>query len=189
MIAGGCIRRGEDEAPNARLPSGFEQSQRLGDVDVERAEGIADRIRDPCSGSELDDRVGARDCLRDGGTIRQGRSNQLVGNPVEVREPADREVVENPDSVTAFDEQPDERRADEAGTAGDEDRPVQRRCAPADTPIPVRGSGAQRTFWTNTAGSMRSRRSAILASIVSMSSSSSKRGCSPSSMSLECWAL
>ena len=67
---------------------------------------------------------------------------------VEIGELADREVVENPDPVAPFDEQPDERRADETGAAGDEDRPVQRRCAPADepTPAPTFGPGAQRTF-------------------------------------------
>ena len=112
-----------------------------------------------------------------------------MGHASEIRQAADREVVENPDPVAPLDEQPDERRADEAGAAGDEDGPVQRRCAPADVPTAALGSGAQRTFWTNAAGSIRSRRSAIRASIVSISSSSSSRGCSPSSMSFECWAL
>jgi hypothetical protein len=189
VVAGGRVRRGEDESTGAGESGGIEDAERLGDVDIERPERIADGVGDPGPSGEVDDRVDAGDRLRDGRPIGQRRSNQLMGHASEIGEPADREVVQNPDPIASFDEEPDERRADEAGAAGDEDGSVQRRCAPADVPIPALGSGAQRTFWTNVAGSIRSRCLAIRVSIVSISSSLSSRGSSPSSISLECWAL
>jgi hypothetical protein len=40
--------------------------------------------------------------------IRQPCPDELVRHPLDVGQPSDREVVENPDPITAFDEQPDE---------------------------------------------------------------------------------
>ena len=190
LVVAGCgVRRGEDESPCAGPPGGIEHAERLGDIDLEGPERIADRVGDAGPRGQVDDRVNTGDRLGDGGPIGQRGADEVMGHAVEIGQPADRQVVENPDLVAALDEEPNERRADEAGAARDEDGSRQRRCAPTDAPTPALGSGAQRTSWTNVAGSIRSRCSAIRASIVSISSSSSSRGSSPSSISLECWAL
>ena len=121
--------------------------------------------------------------------IGQVGSDELVGDAVEIGEMADREVVEDPDTIAALDQEASDGRADEARPARDEDGPVQRWCASTETPLVALGSGTQRTFWTNVAGSIRSRCAAIRSSIVSISSSFSRRGWRPSSSSFECWAL
>jgi hypothetical protein len=154
VIAGGCIRRSEDEPSYAGPPGRIEQPQRLGDVDLERPERIADRIGDACPRREVDDGVDVGDRVGDDGRIGQPSLDELMRDAGEIRLAPDRQVVENPDRVAAFDEQPDQRRADEAGAAGDENGSVQRRCASADTPTSAFGPGAQRTFWTNVAGSI-----------------------------------
>ena len=154
VIAGGCVRRSEDEPSCTGTPGRIEQPQRLGDVDLERPERIADRIGDAGPRREVDDGVDVGDRVGDDGRIGQPGLDELMRDAGEIRRAADRQVVENPDRVAAFDEQPNERRADEAGAAGDENGSVQRRCASADTPTSAFGPGAQRTFWTNVAGSI-----------------------------------
>jgi hypothetical protein len=154
VIAGGCVRRGEDEPPRTGPSRRIEQPQRLGDVDLERPERIADRIGDAGPGREVDDGVDVGDGVGDDGRIGQPSLDELMRDAGEIRLAPDRQIVENPDGVAAFDEQPDQRRADEAGAAGDENGSVQRRCASADTPTSAFGPGAQRTFWTNVAGSI-----------------------------------
>ena len=109
VIAGGGIRRREDESAGAGQSGGIEHAKRLGDIDLERPEWIADGIGDPGPRGKVDDRIDAGDRLGDGGPIGQGGADKLVGHAGEVRHPADRKVVENPDSIAPFDEQPDER--------------------------------------------------------------------------------
>jgi len=109
VIAGGRVRRGEDESTGAGESGGIEDAERLGDVDIERPERIADGIGDPCPRGEVDDRVDAGDRLRHGRPIGQRRTYQLMGHTGQIGEPADREVVENPDPIASFDEEPDER--------------------------------------------------------------------------------
>jgi hypothetical protein len=57
----------------------------------------------------VDDRIDARDRLRHGCPIRQRSADQLMGHACEIGQPADRQVVENPDPIAPFDEEPDER--------------------------------------------------------------------------------
>jgi hypothetical protein len=189
VIAGRGVRRREDESPRPGEPRGVEQPEGLGDIDLERPQRIADRVRNPGPCREVDDRVDTGNRLNDGATIGEGRLDEIERNAAKVGQPSDRKVVENSDPIAAFDEQADERRADEAGAAGNEDGSVQRGCIRADEPTPARGSGAQRTFWTNVPGSIRSRAAAIRLSIVSISSSLRRRGSRPSSMSFEWRAL
>jgi hypothetical protein len=176
VIASGRVRRGEDEPSRPRQARGIENPERLADVDRERPEGIVDRVGNPRSRGEVDDRIGPRDGPGDRVDVRQPGLDELVGDAVEVGEVADREVVENPDPGASLDKKPADRRADEAGSADDEDGPVQRRDAWAVEPASAIASGTQRTFWTNVALSIRSRCPAIRSSIVSISSSLSSRG-------------
>jgi hypothetical protein len=74
----------------------------------------------------------------------------------EVAAAADGQIVEDPDAVSSRDDEPGQGRTDEPGSAGDEDRPIQRRCAPPAGTL-SRLSGTQRMFWTNVVGSIRSR--------------------------------
>ncbi len=78
------------------------------------------------------------------------------GTPAEVGAAADRQVVEDSDAILSLDQEPGQGRTDEPGAAGDEDRPVQRRCAPPAGTL-SRLSGTQRMFWTKVVGSIRSR--------------------------------
>jgi hypothetical protein len=57
----------------------------------------------------MNDRIDPDDGLGNGRSIGQRGVDQLVGHAGEIRQPADRQVVENPDSIAPFDEQPDER--------------------------------------------------------------------------------
>ena len=134
----------------------------------------------------MHDSVGALDGPCDGVTIGERRLDQLMGDALEIGEVADREIVEDADAIAALHQDARDRRADEPCPADDEDGPVQRRWASARAPAPAPGVGTQRTFWTNVAGSIRSRWAAIRSSIVSISSSFSNRGSSPSSRSFEC---
>jgi hypothetical protein len=109
VIAGGRVRRGEDESTSAGESGGIEDAKRLGDVDIERPERIADGIGDPRPRGEVDDRVDARDRLRHGCPIGQRGADQLVRHACEIGQPPDRQVVENPDPIAPFDEEPDER--------------------------------------------------------------------------------
>lgn len=128
LVVAGCgIRRGEDETPDARQSSGVEKAQSLGDVDVEGPERIADRVGDAGPGGEMDHAVDASNRARDRGPILERRADEIVGHAVEVGGLPDREVVEDPDPITPLDQETDERRADEAGAAGDQDDPGQRR--------------------------------------------------------------
>ncbi len=105
----------------------------------------------------MDDGIDAVDGVGDGRSIGQGRLDQVVRDTRQVGPAADRQVVDDPDAIPSFDEEPGQGRTDEPGPAGDEDRSVQRRCAPpAGTPA-TRVCGTQRTFWTNVVGSIRSR--------------------------------
>ena len=137
----------------------------------------------------MDDGIGSRDGAPDRGAIGQRCLGELVRQTVEVGELADREVVEDPDPIASLDEEADDGRPDEARPADDEDGSVQRRRASTDASTDALGAGTQRTFWTNVAGSIRSRSAAIRSSMVSISSSFSRRGWRPRSRSFECWAL
>lgn len=94
----------------------------------------------------MDDGGGPGDRVRNGRRVGQGRLDELVRDAGEVRSVTDGQIVEDPDPVAALGEQPADRRPDEAGSADDEDGPVQRREASADVPAPAVGSGTQRTF-------------------------------------------
>ena len=109
VIAGGGIRGRKDESSCAGPSCRFENPERLGDVDLERAERIAHGIRDPGAGGEMDDRIDTGHGFGDGGPIGQRGANQLMRHPGEVGQPADRQVVENPDPIAPFDQEPDER--------------------------------------------------------------------------------
>jgi hypothetical protein len=104
----------------------------------------------------VDDGIDARDGTRDRRRIGERRLDQVMGDPGEVAPAADGQIVEDPDAVPSLQEEPGQGRTDEPGAAGDEDRPVQRRCAPPAGTL-TRLSGTQRMFWTNVVGSIRSR--------------------------------
>lgn len=176
VIAGGGIRRGEDEPPGAREAGGVEDPEGLADVDGEGSQRVRDRVGDPGPSREVDDGISPGDGTGDGVRIGQWGPDELVRNAVEVGEMADRQVIEDANAIAALDQQPGDRRSDEPGPACDEDEPAQRRWTPAGEPIPASGCGTQRTFWTNVAGSIRSRLAAIRSSIVSINSSFSSRG-------------
>ena len=74
----------------------------------------------------MDDRVDAVDRGADGVSVGKGRSNDLARNAVGVLEPADGEVVEDADPIATTREEARYVRADEAGSAGDEDQPTHR---------------------------------------------------------------
>jgi hypothetical protein len=57
----------------------------------------------------MNNRVDPGHGLRDGRPIRQRGADKLMGHPCEIGQPADRQVVENPDPIAPFDEVPDER--------------------------------------------------------------------------------
>jgi hypothetical protein len=105
----------------------------------------------------MDDGVDAVDGAGDGRSVGQRPLDEVVGNAGEVGAAADGQVVEDSDAVLSLDQEPGQGRTDEAGPAGDEDRPVQRRCAPPAGTLSARASGTQRTFWTKVVGSIRSR--------------------------------
>ena len=108
VIARRGVRRGEDEPAHTRQTRRVEQTERLRDVDVEGAEGIGDGIGDPRPRREMNNRVHPRHRPRDGSRVRQWRVDELVRHAGEVRQPTDRQVVENPDALAALGEQPDE---------------------------------------------------------------------------------
>ncbi len=89
VVARGGVRGGKDEPADARQPRGVEQAEGLGDVRLERPERVGDGIRDPGTGGEVDDGIGAVDGARDCRRVRQGRLDQLVGDPFEVGPAAD----------------------------------------------------------------------------------------------------
>ena len=57
----------------------------------------------------MDDRVDAGDGLGDGRAISQWRPDERMRNAAEIRQPADRQVVENPDPIATLNKQPNER--------------------------------------------------------------------------------
>jgi hypothetical protein len=129
-----------------RLSGGVEQTERLCDVDFERAERIGDGVWDPGPCRQMDDRVDASNRFGDGHSVGKGSPEQVVRDVAEVRQPAEREIIEDSDAVAPLDEHAHERRADEAGTSGDKNGSVQRRCAPTPAPTRALASGAQRMF-------------------------------------------
>ena len=59
VVARGRVGGGEDEPPDPRLPGRLEEADRPGDVGLERAERVADRVGDAGPGRQVDDRVDA----------------------------------------------------------------------------------------------------------------------------------
>jgi len=104
VIAGGGVRGRKDESPCPGQSCSIENAKRLGDVDLEGPERIADRVRDPGPGGEMDDRVDTGYGLRDSGSIGQRGTDKLMRHAGEIGQPADRQVVENPDPIAPFDE-------------------------------------------------------------------------------------
>ena len=84
----------------------------MAEVFVEFAEPVvakdgATYIARACGG-EMDNGIHPRHRPPDGGTVRERRLDELVRHAGEIRQPADRQVVENLDPLAAFGEQPDE---------------------------------------------------------------------------------
>jgi hypothetical protein len=109
VIACGGVRRREDESTGAGQSGRVEHAQGLGDVHLERPQWIADGVGDSGPRREMDDRIDPDDGPGNGRSICQRGVDQFVGHAREIRAPADRQVVENPDPIAPFDEQPDER--------------------------------------------------------------------------------
>ena len=101
MVAGGGVRRGEDEAPDAGQPGRSSKPDRPGHVGLERPERVAHRIVDPGPRRQVDDGVDAGDRRADRVRIRQRAAHEVVRHAVQVGGLADRQVVEDPDPVAA----------------------------------------------------------------------------------------
>ena len=57
----------------------------------------------------MDDRIDTGHRFRDGGPIGQRSADKFMRDACEIGQPADREIVKNPDPITPFDEESDER--------------------------------------------------------------------------------
>ena len=181
MVAGGRVRRREDEPADAGQAGRIEDPDRPGHVRLERPERVADRIVDPGPCREVDDRVDAIDRRADRRRIGERADDQR-----RAERHRDRRSVRSTGRRGCG---PGHRRSASARARFDPMNPappVMRTVRvmprpPGQTWLTSRSrSGAQRTFWTSVAGSIRSRWSLIRTSIVSISSSSSRRGWRPS---------